>query len=78
MLFRSPSLLATVDAAGNRTGGGFVKPGYTTNLTQIFANATEPATPAAEFYTTKWTGLGGTANLNGREAKWQATRLVQK
>ena len=59
-----PSLLATVDAAGNRTGGGFVKPGYTTNLTQIFANATEPATPAAEFYTTKWTGLGGTANLN--------------
>ena len=59
-----PNLLATVDAAGNRTGGGFVKPGYTTNLTQIFANATEPATPAAEFYTTKWTGLGGTANLN--------------
>ena len=59
-----PNLIATVDSAGNRTDGGFVKPGYTNTLTQIYANAVEPATPAAEYYTTKWTGFGGTANLN--------------
>jgi TonB-dependent receptor len=30
--------LATVDAAGNRTGGGFIAPGYTSNYTKFFAN----------------------------------------
>ncbi len=59
-----PSLVATVDGAGNRTGGGYVKPGYTNTFTQVFAQPTEPPTPAAEFYTTKWNTLGGTANLN--------------
>lgn len=42
-----PSLLATVDAAGKRTGGGFVKPGYTETFTQIFASPVEPATRCA-------------------------------
>jgi len=64
-----PSLLATVDAAGRRTGGGFVKPGYTETLTQIFANNVEPATPGpgardTAYYTSRWTNQGGTANLN--------------
>jgi iron complex outermembrane receptor protein len=64
-----PSLIATVDAAGNRTGGGFVKPGYTNSLTQIFANSIEPATPGpgardVAYYTSRWTNQGGTANLN--------------
>ena len=64
-----PSLLATVDAAGRRTGGGFVKPGYTETLTQIFANSVEPATPGpgardVAYYTSRWTNQGGTANLN--------------
>lgn len=59
-----PNLIANVDSSGRRISGGFVKPGYTSDFTQIFANGVEPATPSAEFYTTKWTGLGGTANLN--------------
>ncbi|PHX71467.1 MAG: hypothetical protein CK548_06650 [Opitutia bacterium] len=59
-----PNLIATVDSAGKRTGGGFVKPGYTNTLTQIFANSVEPVTPTSEYYTSKWTGFGGTANLN--------------
>jgi TonB-dependent receptor len=64
-----PSLIATVDAAGRRTGGGFVKPGYTETLTQIFANSVEPATPGpgardVAYYTSRWTNQGGTANLN--------------
>lgn len=64
-----PSLIATVDAAGNRTGGGFVKPGYTNSFTQIFANSVEPATPGSggrdvAYYTSSWTNQGGTANLN--------------
>ena len=59
-----PNLIAAVDGAGNRTGGGFVKPGYTNAFTQIFANSVDPATPAAEYYTSRWTGLGGTSTLN--------------
>ncbi|MFM9029879.1 MAG: TonB-dependent receptor plug domain-containing protein, partial [Opitutaceae bacterium] len=64
-----PSLLATVDAAGRRTGGGFVKPGYTETLTQIFASPAEPATPGpgardTAYFTSRWTNQGGTANLN--------------
>jgi len=64
-----PSVLATVDAAGRRTGGGFVKPGYTENLTQIFASSVEPATPGpgardTAYYTSRWTNQGGAASLN--------------
>lgn len=64
-----PNLIADVDAAGRRTGGGFVKPGYTSTATQIFANSVEPATPGAAgrdtaYYTSRWTNQGGTANLN--------------
>ncbi|MDO8541371.1 MAG: hypothetical protein Q7S40_13105 [Opitutaceae bacterium] len=32
-----PNLLATVDASGNRTGGGFIRPGYTDTFTQTQA-----------------------------------------
>ena len=64
-----PSLLATVDAAGRRTGGGFVKPGYTSTFTQVFANGVEPASPGpgardTAYFTSRWTNQGGTANLN--------------
>lgn len=64
-----PNLIATVDAAGNRIGGGFVKPGYTSTFTQIFANSVEPATPGpgardVAYFTSRWTNQGGTANLN--------------
>ncbi|WP_414662583.1 TonB-dependent receptor [Horticoccus sp. 23ND18S-11] len=64
-----PNLIAEVDAAGRRTGGGFVKPGYTNTVTQIFANSVEPVTPGAgtrdtAYFTSRWTNLGGTANLN--------------
>jgi TonB-dependent receptor len=64
-----PSLLATVDASGNRTGGGFVKPGYTSTFTQIFANDVEPAAPGpgtrdVAYYTSRWTNQGGLASLN--------------
>lgn len=33
-------LLATVDASGNRTGGGFINPNYSDNITRIFAGGT--------------------------------------
>ena len=64
-----PDLIATVNAAGNRNGGGFVKPGYTNKLTQIFANSIEPVAPGpgardTAYYTSRWTNQGGTANLN--------------
>ena len=33
-----PNVLATVDAAGNRTGGGFINPDYTSTFTRLYAN----------------------------------------
>ena len=33
-----PNVLATVDAAGNRTGGGFINPNYTNTFTRLYAN----------------------------------------
>lgn len=64
-----PNLIATVDAAGNRIGGGFVKPDYTSTLTQIFANSVQPATPGpgardVAYFTSRWTNQGGTTSLN--------------
>lgn len=38
----TPTALATIDANGNRTGGGFVSPNYTDGITRLF-----PATNAA-------------------------------
>ena len=34
-----PNVLATVNAAGNRTGGGFIHPDYTSTFTRLYANA---------------------------------------
>ncbi len=35
----TPQTLATVDAAGNRTGGGFINPNYANGITRVYANA---------------------------------------
>jgi iron complex outermembrane recepter protein len=35
----TPQTLATVDAAGNRTGGGFIHPNYADGITRVFPNA---------------------------------------
>jgi len=36
----TPSVLATVDAAGRRTGGGYIHPNYADNITRVFAHPT--------------------------------------
>lgn len=33
-----PNVLATVDAAGNRTGGGYINPNYSSTFTRTYAN----------------------------------------
>ena len=35
-----PNTLATVDAAGNRTGGGFINPNYANGVTRVYASGT--------------------------------------
>ncbi len=35
-----PNTLATVDAAGNRTGGGYINPNYANGITQVYASGT--------------------------------------
>ncbi len=34
----TPQVLATVDAAGNRTGGGYINPNYSDGITRVFAS----------------------------------------
>ncbi|MEY4940910.1 MAG: hypothetical protein RIQ93_2645, partial [Verrucomicrobiota bacterium] len=36
----TPQLLATVDVNGNRTGGGYINPNYTSQLTRVYAHPT--------------------------------------
>ena len=36
----TPQVLATVDAAGNRTGGGYIHPNYSNGITRVFAHPT--------------------------------------
>ena len=36
----TPQVLATVDASGNRTGGGYIHPNYSDGITRVFAHPT--------------------------------------
>jgi TonB-dependent receptor len=36
----TPQVLATVDAAGNRTGGGYINPNYSNGITRVYAHPT--------------------------------------
>ena len=36
----TPQVLATVDANGNRTGGGYINPNYTSQITRVYAHPT--------------------------------------
>jgi iron complex outermembrane receptor protein len=48
-----PNLIATVDASGNRTGGGFIAPGYTNTFTRVFADPTQSFSTISHFTNTK-------------------------